>query len=163
MSAKTFNVKVDEVHEYKITDGEIAGLNIVRNEDGSLHIIDDVHRSYAVIVHHVDLHTKTIALEINGNQKNIRIKDSFDDLIQKLGLNATGSQKMKELKAPMPGLVLKIEASAGQAVTQGDVLVVLEAMKMENALKAVSDAVVKEIKVTAGQAVDKGAVLITFE
>ena len=69
----------------------------------------------------------------------------------------------KELKAPMPGLVLKIEVEVGQTIKEGDALVVLEAMKMENVLKSPADVVIKSIGVTEGNAVEKNEVLIEFE
>jgi biotin carboxyl carrier protein len=65
-----------------------------------------------------------------------------------------------DLKAPMPGLVVDIPVKEGDTVSKGDTLVILEAMKMENALKAVADATVKKIAVTKGQAVDKNTLLI---
>ena len=67
------------------------------------------------------------------------------------------------LKAPMPGLVLKIEIEVGQNVERGDGLVIMEAMKMENELKAHGSAVIKEIKVKPGQPVEKNQILVVFE
>jgi len=60
----------------------------------------------------------------------------------------------------MPGLVLDILVSEGQAIQKGDSLLILEAMKMENNLKATNDAVVKKIKVLKGDKVEKNTVLI---
>jgi len=65
-----------------------------------------------------------------------------------------------EITAPMPGKVVKLPVTEGQQVQAGDVLVVLEAMKMETALHAESAAVVKQICVSVGQMVDHGAVLL---
>ena len=67
------------------------------------------------------------------------------------------------LKAPMPGLVVRVAVEAGAKVEAGAPLVVLEAMKMENELRATSAGVVKGVKVKAGQAVEKGQVLVEFE
>ncbi len=64
------------------------------------------------------------------------------------------------VKAPMPGMVLRLEVKVGQAVNQGAGVAVLEAMKMENEIKAPVGGVVSAILVEAGQAVDKGAVLV---
>jgi biotin carboxyl carrier protein len=64
------------------------------------------------------------------------------------------------LTAPMPGTVVRVEAEKGQAVAAGDVLVVLEAMKMEHAVRAPVDGVVDDVLVAAGQQVDDGAVLV---
>jgi biotin carboxyl carrier protein len=65
-----------------------------------------------------------------------------------------------EITAPMPGKVVKLPVTEGQQVDTGDVLVVLEAMKMETALHAESPALVKQIRVGVGQMVDHGAVLL---
>jgi acetyl/propionyl-CoA carboxylase alpha subunit len=63
------------------------------------------------------------------------------------------------LTAPMPGTVVRVAAEKGQAVSAGDVLVVLEAMKMEHAVRAPIDGTVDDVLVAAGQQVDDGAVL----
>jgi acetyl/propionyl-CoA carboxylase alpha subunit len=65
-----------------------------------------------------------------------------------------------EMAAPMPGKVLKILVSEGQAVAPGDPLIVLEAMKMETTLFAEGAAVIRKIRVETGQMVDHGAVLL---
>ena len=62
----------------------------------------------------------------------------------------------------MPGLVVRVLAEAGQVVTAGQGMLVLEAMKMENELKASGSATVKAVHVTPGQAVEKGQVLVEF-
>ena len=63
------------------------------------------------------------------------------------------------LAAPMPGLIIKYHKNVGDAVTKGEAIVVLEAMKMENALVAPCDGVIKEIKYVSGDTVAKGAAL----
>jgi biotin carboxyl carrier protein len=63
----------------------------------------------------------------------------------------------------MPGLVLNVMVEPGQAVSKGDPLLILEAMKMENVLKAASDGVVKVVTVQKGVAVEKGFVLLEME
>jgi acetyl/propionyl-CoA carboxylase alpha subunit len=64
------------------------------------------------------------------------------------------------LTAPMPGTVLRVDAAQGSTVRTGDVLLVLEAMKMEHVVRAPADGTIEEIHVTAGQQVDAGAVLV---
>jgi biotin carboxyl carrier protein len=67
------------------------------------------------------------------------------------------------LTAPMPGTVVRVEASAGQDVSAGDVLLVLEAMKMEHVVRAPVDAVVEAVSVEAGDSVAAGAVLVVLQ
>ena len=64
------------------------------------------------------------------------------------------------LAAPMPGTVVRVDVEAGAAVTAGQVLVVLEAMKMEHAVRAAVDGTATEVRVAAGEQVDAGAVLV---
>lgn len=66
------------------------------------------------------------------------------------------------INAPMPGTILKVNVANGQAVKKGDVLMVLEAMKMENEIMAPSDGTVASVNVQAGASVDSGAVLCTL-
>ncbi len=74
---------------------------------------------------------------------------------------ATGDGNL--IEAPMPGLVKSVDAEVGQAVTQGDRLAVLEAMKMEHALLAARDGVVAEVLTRAGAQVEAGAALVRLE
>ncbi len=69
----------------------------------------------------------------------------------------------REIVAPMPGMVVKIEVEVGQAVKAGQGVIVVEAMKMENELKAPADGVVARIAVQERQTVDKGTTLIVLE
>lgn len=67
------------------------------------------------------------------------------------------------LHAPMPGLIVRINVSAGDQVQAGQGLVVMEAMKMENELRAPAAGTVKRVAVTPGSAVEKGALLLEME
>ena len=64
--------------------------------------------------------------------------------------------------APMPGKILGVKASAGQAVKRGQVLLILEAMKMENEIVAPQDGTVASINVAVGESVEPGATLATL-
>ncbi|HEU5219477.1 MAG TPA: biotin/lipoyl-containing protein [Gemmatimonadales bacterium] len=101
-------------------------------------------------------------IQETGQRYEVEVVDERTAHIR--GLAGTGAvfAGPKALKAPMPGLVVRVVAETGQAVAPGTSLVVLEAMKMENDLKASGIAVVDQVLVTAGQTVEKGAVLVTF-
>ncbi|HIT64088.1 MAG TPA: biotin/lipoyl-binding protein [Candidatus Ventrimonas merdavium] len=66
------------------------------------------------------------------------------------------------VSAPMPGKILAVKASAGQAVKKGDVIMVLEAMKMENDIVAPEDGTIAGINVAVGDSVEAGATLATL-
>lgn len=74
----------------------------------------------------------------------------------------TGAAGSVKVNAPMPGKILSVKASAGQAVKKGEVILILEAMKMENEVVAPQDGTVASINVAAGDSVEAGAVLATL-
>ena len=77
--------------------------------------------------------------------------------------SAGGDEMQDALRSPLPGTVVEILEKTGQQVKEGDTLVVLEAMKMNNNLTAERDGVVKAILVEEGEAVKKNTPLVTFE
>ena len=100
---------------------------------------------------------------IRGERWEVEAVDERTRHIRSLTGAAAGDRGAAPLKAPMPGLVVRVLAEPGQGVTRGAGVVVLEAMKMENELKAAADARVKTVRVRAGEAAEKGQVLVEFE
>jgi biotin carboxyl carrier protein len=127
--------------------------------NGSFSIIAN-NKSFVAFLESVDRAKKTMALRIENNIYNIKIQEPIDLLLSKMGLDISKTQKVDPIKAPMPGLVLKIMVAEGQTIKKGEPVLILEAMKMENVFKAAADATVKAVKINAGQAVEKGEVLI---
>ena len=117
-------------------------------------------KSYNAELIHLDAASKTACIKVNGNKYDLVLKDQYDDLLKSLGIDAGAAKKINDIKAPMPGLVLKVLVTEGQEFKKGDNLLVLEAMKMENILKSPTDGVVKSIKIKPGDKVDKNEVLI---
>lgn len=74
-----------------------------------------------------------------------------------------GDEMQDALRSPLPGTVIEVLAKPGQQVKEGDTLVVLEAMKMNNNLTAERDGVVKSILVEEGEAIKENTPLVTFE
>lgn len=73
-----------------------------------------------------------------------------------------GKEGSIKLNSPMPGKILSLKASVGQKVKKGDVILILEAMKMENEVVATDDGTIASINVTAGQSVEAGDLLATL-
>jgi biotin carboxyl carrier protein len=117
-------------------------------------------RNFNAVVENIDRAAKVLKMKINGNSYDLAIKEPIDQMLQKMGLNISTVKKVDAIKAPMPGLVLKVLVEEGQAIKKGDPVLILEAMKMENVFKAPADAIVKSIKVEERKAVEKGEVLI---
>ena len=103
------------------------------------------------------------ALAPGGERWEVEVLDERTRHIRSLTNGANRPPASVVLKAPMPGLVLRVQAEPGQRVEAGAGLIVLEAMKMENELKAAAPGVIKAVLVKSGQAVEKGQVLLEFE
>lgn len=67
------------------------------------------------------------------------------------------------ITAPMPGDILEVKVKPGDAVHPGDIICVVEAMKMRNMIRTPRNGVIASVEVVAGQAVDYGAILVSFE
>lgn len=141
-------------------NGEDRSIDMIEVGKGRYHVIID-HRSYKIDV--IEQDDKAPVIKVNGRVYQPTVKDDTDLLLERLGMNIKAKKEVKELKAPMPGLVLNVPVEPGQSVSEGDALIVLEAMKMENVLKSPTDAVVKAIHVKDGEAIDKNTLLISFE
>ncbi len=74
----------------------------------------------------------------------------------------SGAEGAIKVNSPMPGKILSVKVSAGQAVKRGEVIMVLEAMKMENEIVAPEDGTVATINVNEGASVEAGSVLATL-
>lgn len=162
-------VKVNNKKEYAIelndASGTIDGKNfswdVLQVKDGKFHIIKDA-KSYNAEVVKANPEEKTFVINVNGNNYKLQVKDKYDELLKNLGLDNLNSKKVNEIKAPMPGLVLDIRVTVGDAVKKGDAILVLEAMKMENIIKSPTDGTISKINVKKGVAVEKNQVLINF-
>jgi pyruvate carboxylase subunit B len=102
-------------------------------------------------------------VQLHGSHYGAEVLDERTRHIRSLTGDGSVPRGPSHLKAPMPGLVARILVAPGQAVTHGQGLVVLEAMKMENELRAGAPGTVRAIAAAPGQAVEKGEILIEFE
>jgi len=149
-----------------IDGGKIDGVefewDLLALDNNSFHIIKD-NQSYRATVVNINHEEKTMLINVNGNDYEIGIKDKYDLLLQQMGISNKSSAQINNFKAPMPGLIREIIATVGAEVNKGDILLILEAMKMENALKSPRDGKVKKINISTGNAVEKGQILLEFE
>lgn len=141
-------------------NGQTLNIDLQPLGNGRYHMLVD---GRSVTIEVVEADSKSPVIRINNQVYQPVVKDETDLLLERLGMNMRAKKEVRELKAPMPGLVLDIRVAVGDEIAEGDPLVVLEAMKMENILKAPTNARVKAINVGKGDAIEKNTVLITFE
>jgi biotin carboxyl carrier protein len=142
-------------------NGELLSWDIIPISEGHYHILFK-NKSYRAEVLNVDVASKSVVLKMNGKLFTINLKSKFDLLLEQMGINNSAASKLNHVKAPMPGLIIELKIKTGDTVKKGDILLILEAMKMENTLKSPGDGIVKEVSVKKGDTVEKGQVLVQF-
>ena len=120
-------------------------------------------RSHVVYLNRYEEEERKLRLRVDGIDHFFQVKDQHQQLLEKMGLSSLSKKKLKELKAPMPGLVVRILANEGDEIPKGGSLLVLEAMKMENIIKSPEEVTIASIEVSAGDAVEKNQSLIKFK
>ena len=147
---------------FYFTRSDLETLDLVAVSPTEFNAIKD-HQSANARLIEANLITKTFIIETGGETFEIAIKDPLDQQLEQMGFGIAANKQVKEIKAPMPGLVLEVSVTDGQTVKEGDRILILEAMKMENSILIHADATIKKVVVTAGQAVEKGQVLVELE
>jgi|SRR5690606_3007147 len=155
------NYRVEnEEGKYRVND-ELQDWDLEKTGERTYHLIRN-KASYALELLELDPVGKSVTLKLNNKVSKIMIRDRFDLLLEKLGMDAAAGKDAGDIKAPMPGLILEIKVKVGDAIKKGDPLLVLEAMKMENLIKSGTEGEVKKILVETGSSVEKNQVLIQF-
>jgi len=156
-----FDFELDGDKGHLTVNGHLTAADVKQLSPLKYHVIRNL-ASYNVEVVSLDTSAKTAEIKVNSNIYTVSAKDQFDLLLDQLGMSNSDTSKVSDLKAPMPGLVLKLFVTEGDTIQKGDNLFILEAMKMENIIKAPADVSIKTIKIKAGDKVEKGQVLMLF-
>ncbi len=160
--SRKYSLTANDTYKFQFSKEEIESLDIEETSSENFHVLKD-HRSFNAEIPSSDFYRKTYTVKINSNTYEIVISDELDILIEKMGLSLGSSTVVSDVLAPMPGLILSVNVKKGDTVKEGDYLMVLEAMKMENTLSAPRDAVVKSVKVKEGDTVTKNQLVIEME
>lgn len=153
--------EVQKTKDQVVVNDNILEWDISKNGDRHYNVVYQ-SQSYNLEVVSLDMDSKIIKLKLNNKPAEIQLKDKFDLLLEKLGMNNLHQNTAKEIKAPMPGLIFDIKVAEGDEVKKGDQVLILEAMKMENIIKSPGDGIVKNIRINKGDSVEKNQVLIQF-
>jgi pyruvate carboxylase len=128
----------------------------------------DLERGKTLIVRYVtasEVHedgTRTVFFELNGQPRTLRVPDR-SVVAKRPPRRKAESGNAKHVGAPMPGTIGTVPVRAGQQLSRGDILVTLEAMKMETTVRAEQDGVAKEVLAKTGLAVEAKDLLVVFE
>jgi biotin carboxyl carrier protein len=108
-------------------------------------------------------HDAVWQMHVNGWGVHAQVIDERTRAIRAMTKQSGTAQGPRPVRAPMPGLILRVDVEPGSPVSAGQGVVIMEAMKMENELRAEGNGVVARILVQPGETVEKGATLIEFE
>lgn len=128
----------------------------------------DLEKGKHLIIRYVatsDVHddgTRTVFFELNGQPRSVKVTDR-SKVAKRPPRRKAGVDQAHEVGAPMPGTIATVNVVAGQRIARGDVLVTIEAMKMETSVRAERDATVKEVVARPGQQVDAKDLLVVFD
>ncbi len=145
--------------DFYFDEKEVSSIKSISHKPESFSILSENEKIVGVVSKNRSL-KNNYKVEIEGEYFDVSIKSELDILLQYMGLNSMVINKLKVIKAPMPGLVIEINVEEGQKVDENEKILVLEAMKMENVLKISHEAVIKKVLIKKGQAVEKGQILI---
>jgi biotin carboxyl carrier protein len=159
---KPSKVLVNNNQEFTIEEETINDLDILKQSASDYHLLHK-QKSIRATVIASDFNDKTYSIRINSNTYEVKIQTLLDDLIKKIGYSIGSAKIINSISAPMPGIIIGVNIKKDQKVKEGDTLLILEAMKMENAILCPKDAKIKEVFVSIGETVDKNKLLITFD
>ena len=154
-------LEVDLRTDEPTVDGEAFDSSLFRVPDMRIYSLILDGRSYRLACRRGEGGSWEIHLE--GQRASLNVVDERTRAIQEMTGGGAATKGARALRAPMPGLVVKVDVEEGQEVEAGDGLVVVEAMKMENELRAAAPGRIEGIRVEAGDAVDKDDILLEFE
>jgi biotin carboxyl carrier protein len=162
MENEKYHLRVNDKFDFRLTGEDAGKLDVVAHAPGHFHILKN-GKSHTAEVLSYNTHSRTFEIKVDGTLCTVSVADRYDELVEKMGLNARLNHSVSEIKAPMPGLVLEVLVTSGQDIAHNEPMVILEAMKMENVIKSPGEGRVKNVVISKGNPVDKGEVLIEME
>ena len=153
----TYLIEINREGEITI-DGAAVPIDLRAIDDVTYSLLLD-NKSYEALV---EVAGNDLSVLLNGRLYGAQVLDErARRLTQAVGSSAAHSGEVT-IKSPMPGLIVAVPVSEGQAVKKGQTVVVLESMKMENELKAPRDGTVTAIKVAPRQSVEQHQALVVL-
>jgi biotin carboxyl carrier protein len=153
--------EIDIDHHGRVTvDGAVLAADMRLVGGNHLYSLLVDNASYEVVLIADDDQHGAYDVMVGGLRYAVRVQDERSRRLASVDRTLRPPDGELLIKAPIPGLVVAVPVEAGQAVAEGDTLVILEAMKMENELRAPRAGVVHEVKVAPGAQVASGQTLV---
>jgi biotin carboxyl carrier protein len=158
VNGKEFEIEIVDERHIRIGDRLLAvDFESVSGQPVFSLILDG--RSYESFVYQGDEDWEVL---LRGRQFQVRVEDEREKRLRGAAGGGVAEGGEFHLKAPMPGLVVAIPITEGQEIKKGQVLLILESMKMQNELKAPRDGVVERIRVKTGESVEQKQTILSI-
>lgn len=158
IDGKEFDIEVVDDHHVRV-GGRLVEVNFESVSGQPVYSLILDGKSYESYVYPGDEGWQVL---LRGRQFQVKVEDEREKRLRAAAGGGVAEGGEFHLKAPMPGLVVTIPVAEGQEVKKGQVLVILESMKMQNELKSPRDGTVSHIKVKAGETVEQKQVLLNM-
>lgn len=156
---KDFEIEIVDEHHIRIGERLLAvDFETVSGQPVFSLILDG--KSYESFVYQGDEDWEVL---LRGRQFQVKVQDEREKRLKAAAGGGVAEGGEFHLKAPMPGLIVAIPVAEGQEIKKGQVLLILESMKMQNELKAPRDGVVDRIRVKAGESVEQKQTLLSVQ
>ncbi len=160
INGEVFEVELnDQLNEAMVNNTDVP-IEIIAQKSGRL-LFRTGTKLYKI--DNIEVNERNVAFSINGEYFETTVKDEQELLLEKLGFHAGAAVSAGSLNAPMPGKILELLITDGDNVDEGQPVLILEAMKMENELKSPSNGVVSKLHIQQGDNVEKNQLLIDIE
>lgn len=156
LDGRTWQIVIDD--DGLTVDGEAVDATLTPVPGTPLHALRFGAASHRVVAGRTG--DGVWSLDVDGRPAEVEVVDERTRRLREMAGAAAGADGPRPVKAPMPGLVVKVEVEEGQSLEPGQGIVIVEAMKMENELRAEVPARVSRIHVSAGDTVEKDQVLV---
>ena len=158
LDGKEYTIEIVDAHHVAI-DGRVQEVDFesISGQPVFSLIVDG--KSYESYVYETEEGWQVLT---RGRQYNLTVEDEREKRLRAAAGSGVAESGEYHLKAPMPGLVVSILLKEGDKVEKGQVLVILESMKMQNELKSPRDGTISHIKVKPGESVEQKQVLLNL-
>ncbi len=155
---KTYLVEINDDH-HVVVDGKTYTIDLAEGSNQALYSLLIDNHSFEAFVD--DDSEDGLRVLMRGDLYDVKVVDERAARLAKSAGRAVAETGDFHLKAPMPGLVVSVPVAEGQTVNPGDILVILESMKMQNELKSPRAGTVLRVKTKSGDSVEQNQILIT--
>ena len=155
---KEFTIDINDNHNIVI-DGQKYPINFQGLPGTPLFSLIINCQSYDV---NIDTAEDLYHVSFKGSIHDVKVEDERTRRLAGLKGSVTGDVGEILVKAPMPGVMVAVPVETGQPVTKGDIVAILESMKMQNEFKAPRDGVISSIRVQVGDKIDQNTIMVTI-